>query len=263
MQDKAPVQQILSKSVTPDIPSHCAWFLFLRCHDELTLEMVPENERKEIFDFYCREDKWQFRQHSGVSARLADLCQLNPDWIRMAHSLLLTIIGTPILFYGDEFAMQNDEEYYEESLIVNGGIHDSRNYNRGRLNTKWTKFEEAIKDEKTLSAIVHHDLKQKLRVRSEFSWLGLPTTDVRILDLVDVHGTPKNNILAYERVYNDEGLLAVHNLSDKPCEVVLPYTFKVHKDLLDKPIHVENSNMTLPAYGHAWLKLDKKTNSVV
>jgi maltose alpha-D-glucosyltransferase/alpha-amylase len=254
IQDKAPVQQILSPLVTPEIPSHCSWFLFLRCHDELTLEMVPESERREIFNFYCRNEKWQFRQHSGVSARLADLCNLNSDWIKMAHSLLLTIIGTPILFYGDEFAMQNDDDYYEEALLVSGGIHDTRNYNRGRLNTRWEMFEEEINKESSLSAIVHNDLKKKLQVRKQFEWLG-KTCAVNVLDCKNKEGNVVNNILAYERTSGDEGLVVVHNLSDRECDVVLPYPVASEKDLLDQDLQVENGMLRLKGYGHVWLRL--------
>jgi len=267
IQDKRPVQQVLDPLITPDIPSHCAWLLFLRCHDELTLEMVPEEERREIFNFYCRQEKWQFRQHSGVSARLADLCKLNPAWIKMAHSLLLTIIGTPILFYGDEFGMTNDDEYYEEALRISGGIHDTRNYNRGRLNTRWSQFERDVQNSNSMTGIVHNDLKHKLSVRKQFDWIGKCST-VSVIDCKDTQGLIAKNILAYERVGPHEALLCVHNLSDNHSTIELPYTVEAGteaKDLLNQQVTVdaERNIVTLEGYGHVWLRLDKQNNSVL
>jgi len=267
IQDKKPVQQVLDPLITPDIPIHSAWFLFLRCHDELTLEMVPEEERKEIFNFYCRDEKWQFRQHSGVSARLADLCQQNPAWIKMAHSLLLTIIGTPILFYGDEFAMTNDDEYYEEALRVSGGIHDTRNYNRGRLNTRWKQYERDANNMETLTGLVYSDLKNKLRVRKQMDWLG-KCSSVNVIDCKDAEGIVANNILAYERCTTNDALLCVHNLRNSSSTIILPYDVEAGtdtKDLLNQYVEVdsERNMLKLDAYGHVWLRLDKQNNTVL
>jgi len=255
IQNKSPVQDVLSPDVTPDIPSHCAWFMFLRCHDELTIEMVPPNERKQIFDFYCRDEKWQFRQHCGVSARLADLLNYNPDLIRMAHSLLMSIIGTPIMFYGDEFAMTNDDDYYEEALKISG-IYDTRNYNRGRLNNKWSHFEEKLEDKNSLTSLVHFDLKNKIKVRRQFDWLG-KNLNVNVINVRDVHDQVCDHILAYERKSKDgELLLFVHNLKDAHTSFKMNHSISSQADLLGAEIDVQGDVYSLNAYGHLWLKIN-------
>jgi maltose alpha-D-glucosyltransferase / alpha-amylase len=103
-----PIKKILEE-FTPIIPKTSQWFVFLRCHDELTLEMVSKDEQKELFQFYCKDEKWSFRNQLGISSRLVNLLDFDVKKIHLVNSILLTIIGTPIIFYGDEFGKPNDE----------------------------------------------------------------------------------------------------------------------------------------------------------
>ncbi len=89
-QNRTPILQTLDPKVTPPIPESCQWFILLRCHDELTLEMVTPEERKIIHDHYCRDPRWDFREGEGISARLADLMDFDAQKINMANSIMLS-----------------------------------------------------------------------------------------------------------------------------------------------------------------------------
>lgn len=99
--DITPLVWILDR--TPPIPSDCQWCTFLRNHDELTLEMVTEEERQWMWDEYAPEPR--MRLNLGIRRRLAPLMDNNRQKIELANSLLLTLPGSPIIYYGDEIGM--------------------------------------------------------------------------------------------------------------------------------------------------------------
>ncbi len=88
---------------TPAIPDICQWGLFLRNHDELTLEMVTSDERDYMYFAYSADPR--MRVNSGIRRRLAPLLDNNRQRIQLLNSLLLSFPGTPILYYGDEIGM--------------------------------------------------------------------------------------------------------------------------------------------------------------
>jgi len=90
-------------SVTPEIPSNCQWVTFLRNHDELTLEMVSVEERKWMWEQYAPNPR--MRINMGIRRRLAPLLDNDRRKIELAHCMLLTLPGSPILYYGDEICM--------------------------------------------------------------------------------------------------------------------------------------------------------------
>jgi maltose alpha-D-glucosyltransferase / alpha-amylase len=99
-----PIRWILER--TPAIPASCQWVVFLRNHDELTLEMVTEEERAFMYAHYAPEPV--MRLNVGIRRRLAPLCDFDRARIELLHSLLMTLPGTPILYYGDEIGMGDD-----------------------------------------------------------------------------------------------------------------------------------------------------------
>ncbi len=100
-EDRHPITEILSQ--TPDIPDNCQWALFLRNHDELTLEMVTDEERDYMYRAYAADPR--MRLNLGIRRRLAPLVQNSRRRIELLHSLLFSLPGTPVIYYGDEIGM--------------------------------------------------------------------------------------------------------------------------------------------------------------
>ena len=100
-EDRLPITDIMAQ--TPDIPDNCQWGLFLRNHDELTLEMVTDDERDYMYLAYSADP--HMRINVGIRRRLAPLVDNNRRRIELLNSLLLSFPGTPIMYYGDEIGM--------------------------------------------------------------------------------------------------------------------------------------------------------------
>ena len=100
-EDRHPIADILRQ--TPDIPANCQWGIFLRNHDELTLEMVTDKERDYLWNFYAADKR--MRLNLGIRRRLAPLLENDLRKIQLMNSLLLSMPGTPIVYYGDEIGM--------------------------------------------------------------------------------------------------------------------------------------------------------------
>jgi maltose alpha-D-glucosyltransferase/alpha-amylase len=88
---------------TPDIPENCQWAMFLRNHDELTLEMVTDEERDYMYQSYAADP--QMRINVGIRRRLAPLVENSRRRIELLNGLLMSMPGTPIIYYGDEIGM--------------------------------------------------------------------------------------------------------------------------------------------------------------
>jgi maltose alpha-D-glucosyltransferase / alpha-amylase len=100
-EDRHPITEILRQ--TPDIPDNCQWAMFLRNHDELTLEMVTDEERDYMYQSYAADP--QMRINVGIRRRLAPLLENSRRRIELLHGLLFSMPGTPVLYYGDEIGM--------------------------------------------------------------------------------------------------------------------------------------------------------------
>jgi maltose alpha-D-glucosyltransferase / alpha-amylase len=100
-EDRHPIVEILRQ--TPDIPENCQWGLFLRNHDELTLEMVTDEERDYMYQSYAADP--QMRINVGIRRRLATLMENSRRRIELMNSLMFTLPGTPVIYYGDEIGM--------------------------------------------------------------------------------------------------------------------------------------------------------------
>ena len=100
-EDRHPITEIMQQ--TPDIPETCQWAIFLRNHDELTLEMVTDKERDYMYQMYAAEPR--ARLNLGIRRRLAPLMDNDLDKIKLMNSLLLSMPGSPIIYYGDEIGM--------------------------------------------------------------------------------------------------------------------------------------------------------------
>jgi maltose alpha-D-glucosyltransferase/alpha-amylase len=105
-EERTPIVEILQQ--TPQIPPTCQWALFLRNHDELTLEMVTDEDRDYMYREYARDVR--MRLNLGIRRRLAPLMENGRRRIELMHSILFSLPGTPVLYYGDEIGM--GDNYY-------------------------------------------------------------------------------------------------------------------------------------------------------
>lgn len=101
MEDRYPIIDIIDQ--TPEIPENCQWGIFLRNHDELTLEMVTDEERDYMYKVYTKDP--QAKINVGIRHRLAPLLENNRNKIELMNMLLFSLPGTPIVYYGDEIGM--------------------------------------------------------------------------------------------------------------------------------------------------------------
>lgn len=128
---------------TPQIPKTAAWGMFLRVHDELTLEMVSPEVRKIVYNDLIAKGA-EFRKGFGISGRLSNFLDKNPDRIEMAYSILFSLPGIPIIYYGDEVGVTNNFENAKISALLRSknkianllSVFDSRDINRGKVSAK-------------------------------------------------------------------------------------------------------------------------------
>ncbi len=121
---------ILAEARFPALPPGCSWLTFLHCHDEVALDLLAPPEREDLVRTLGREPSWVFRGGQGVSGRLFELLDRDPQWTILAFSLLFSLPGTPVLYYGDEIASTNNRRFYEEKARQTG-FPDSRFLHRG------------------------------------------------------------------------------------------------------------------------------------
>ena len=100
-EDATPIYEILRQ--TPHIPENCQWGLFLRNHDELTLEMVTDEERDYMYAEYAKDPRMKL--NLGIRRRLAPLLDNGRSEIELLHAIMFSLPGSPVLYYGDEIAM--------------------------------------------------------------------------------------------------------------------------------------------------------------
>jgi maltose alpha-D-glucosyltransferase/alpha-amylase len=212
-EDRFPVIDILQQ--TPPIPENCQWGIFLRNHDELTLEMVTDEERDYMYRFYAQD--LRARINLGIRRRLAPLLGNHRRRIELMNGLLLSLPGTPIIYYGDEIGM-GDNVYLGDRNGVRTPMQWSADRNAGfsRANPQKLYLPIIIDPEYHYEA-VNVDTQQK-NPYSLLWWMK------RLIALRKRHkafgrGTleflqPENNkILAFLRRYQDERILVVANLS--------------------------------------------------
>lgn len=248
-----PVRETLSTSVTPEIPEGVQWFTFLRCHDELSLELVyvTEEDRRYIHESYCKKPEWDFRKGQGISARLSELMDRDPSKIALIYSIMLTLPGTPVIYYGDEFGKLNDEGYYKE-MIQKTGKDDTRFLVRGKID--WQKLEKKLKDEESFESRVFDSLSNLLNTRKEHDSFGKGS--INWLEAIDGEGNPLDEVLIFEREYKDEKLLIINNLSGKPITMKWPCGPDIPgADLLGQPIREAGGNVSLEGRGFRWIDL--------
>jgi maltose alpha-D-glucosyltransferase / alpha-amylase len=212
-EDRFPIIDILEQ--TPVIPENCQWGIFLRNHDELTLEMVTDEERDYMYRVYAQDP--QMRINLGIRRRLAPLLGNHHRRIELMNGLLFSLPGSPILYYGDEIGM-GDNVYLGDRNGVRTPMQWSSDRNAGfsRANPQKLYLPIIIDPEYHYEAVnveaqennPHSFLwwmKRQIALRKRYRAFGRGTMEV-------LH--PENRkILAFLRRYHDECILVVANLS--------------------------------------------------
>src|SRR5487761_712003 len=216
-EDRHPIVEIMDQ--TPDIPDACQWAVFLRNHAELTLEMVTSRERDYMYQAYAADTR--SRLNLGIRRRLAPLMENDPERIKLMNSLLLSMPGSPIIYYGDEIGM-GDNFYLGDRNGVRTPMQWSPDRNAGfsRADPQKLYLPVIIDPEYRYEAV---NVENQLRNPSSFLWWTK-----RLLAIVRKHFRafgrgemeflyPENNkILAFIRKYKEERLLVAMNLSRNP-----------------------------------------------
>ncbi|HSQ39754.1 MAG TPA: alpha-amylase family glycosyl hydrolase, partial [Anaerolineales bacterium] len=258
--DCAPILSVMAR--TPELPAPCQWGTFLRCHDELTLEMVTPEERTFMWNFYAPEPR--MRLNLGIRRRLAPLLDNDRRRIEVVNSMLLTLIGSPFIYYGDEIGMGdniwlNDRDGVRTPMqwdaSLNAGFSDApaeRLYAPVIEDAVYGYQQVTVAAQGADDGSLWHWMQRALRIRKQH-----PVFSRGTLCFLE----PENPaILAYLRSDGAQMILVINNLSAAPQKFALDlsaYTNKVPRDLLADitwdPIGASPYPFTLTPYGYHWL----------
>jgi maltose alpha-D-glucosyltransferase / alpha-amylase len=212
-EDRHPITEILRQ--TPDIPDNCQWGLFLRNHDELTLEMVTDEERDYMYQAYAADPR--MRINVGIRRRLAPLVENSRRRIELLHSLLFSLPGTPVIYYGDELGM-GDNIYLGDRNGVRTPMQWTGDRNAGFSRADPARlFAPPIMD----PVYGYQSINVEAQERSPFSLLNWMKRLIALRKQVKVFGrgtlefipSANRKILAYVRRHEEESILCVANLS--------------------------------------------------
>ena len=265
--DRFPITDIMQQ--TPEIPESCQWAIFLRNHDELTLEMVTSSERDYLWQVYAADK--QARINLGIRRRLAPLLERDRRRIELMTSLLLSMPGTPVLYYGDEIGM-GDNIHLGDRDGVRTPMQWSADRNGG--------FSRADPEQLVLPVILgplygYEAVNVEAQQRDPHSLLNWTRRMLAKRQQTKVFGRgtlhflyPGNrSILAYLREYEGEVLMCVANLSNasQPVELDLSdMSGRVPVELLGgtpfPTIGELPYLLTLPPYGFYWFDLSASAN---
>lgn len=262
LEDRKPIIEILEQ--TPEIPDSCQWFIFLRNHDELTLEMVTDVERDYMYDEYAMDKT--MRINRGIRRRLAPMMNNDRRRIELLNGLLMSLPGTPIVYYGDEIGM-GDNIY----LGDRNGVRTPMQWN-GRRNAGFSLADP----ERLYAPVISNDVYgyQAVNVesqeRSEHSLLQWMKSLIQVRNAFRVfsRGTiqflnPSNHrVLAYIRQFGAEIVLVVNNLSNSAQAVELDmqgYKGYVPIEMFGRNLFPRFTNLpyllTLGPYQFFWFQL--------
>jgi maltose alpha-D-glucosyltransferase/alpha-amylase len=212
-EDRTPIVDIIRQ--TPEIPTDCQWAIFLRNHDELTLEMVTDDERDYMYREYARDSR--MRINVGIRRRLAPLMENGRRQIEIMNALLMSLPGTPIVYYGDEIGM-GDNVYLGDRNGVRTPMQWSADRNAGFSVAEGAAlYSPVIADppysyhsvnvasqERTPTSLLRW-MRRLIGVRQKYHAFGRGT-----FEALDPHN---RRVLVFLRRWRDEVVLCVNNLS--------------------------------------------------
>jgi len=249
---------------TPPIPEECQWCTFLRNHDELTLEMVTEEERQWMWQEYAPEPRMKL--NLGIRRRLAPLLDNDRRKIEVANSILFTLTGSPIIYYGDEIGM-GDNIWLEDRNGVRTPMQWTGGPETGFSEAAPERFyapviEKAPYGPDTINVVdqqadpgsLYHTIQKMIAIRKQYKAFGWGS--FRWIDT----GNPA--IAAYLRQYGEQRLLIINNLSDQlqPISIYLSRIKRIYpRDILnDRRLPALRDNylgLMLTPYRYLWLKM--------
>jgi maltose alpha-D-glucosyltransferase/alpha-amylase len=261
-EEAAPILEILRQ--TPDIPDNCQWGLFLRNHDELTLEMVTDEERDYMYSEYAKDPRMKL--NVGIRRRLAPLLDGGRAEIELMTAILFSLPGSPVLYYGDEIAM-GDNVYLGDRDGVRTPMQWTQDRNGGFSRADFAQLYapplmdpvygyQAINVEAQLRAPASllRWTRRFIALRKEHPVFGLGTYEPL---------EPSNGkVFAHVRRYEDDVVLCVHNLARSAQAVELDlgaYEGRVPEEMFGRtrfpPIGELPYLLTLAPRGFFWFLL--------
>ena len=269
MEDRFPIIDILEQ--TPNIYESCQWALFLRNHDELTLEMVTDEERDYMYRVYAKDP--HARINLGIRRRLAPLMDNNRRRIELMNALLFSFPGTPVIYYGDEIGM-GDNYYLGDRNGVRTPMQWSPDRNAGFSKANPQKlympviidpeyhFESLnVENQQRNPSSLLWWMKRVIAMRKRFKAFGRGSLEFLLPD------NPK--ILAFIRKYEEESILIVANLSRyfQVAELDLSaYAGCIPEEVVGQsrfPIIRESPYvLTLGPHNYLWLLLKKEEEAI-
>ena len=267
-EDRFPVTDIMRQ--TPEIPANCQWAMFLRNHDELTLEMVTDAERDYLWSTYAVDPR--ARINVGIRRRLAPLMDNDRRKIELMNSILMSMPGTPIIYYGDEIGM-GDNIFLGDRNGVRTPMQWSPDRNGGFSRSDPAQlYLPCIMDPVYGFSAVNVEAQS----RSASSLLNWTKRLISVRKSTKVFGRgtltfvrPTNrSVLAYVRQLDDEAILCVANLSRSAQAVELDLSAwegRMPQEMLGRVNFPRIGQLpylvTLPPYGFFWFQLNKEPGS--
>ena len=221
LEDRKPIIEILDQ--TPAIPENCQWCIFLRNHDELTLEMVTDVERDYMYDEYATDKT--MRINLGIRRRLAPMMENDRRRIELLNGLLMSMPGTPIVYYGDEIGMGDniylgDRNGVRTPMQWNGGTNagfsfadPERLYSPLISNSVYGYQVVNVDSQRRFSHSLLSWMKALIKTRNSYRVFSRGT--------MEFFRPSNHRVLAYIRELGNEKILVVNNLSSSAQAVEL------------------------------------------
>lgn len=248
------IKEIMQR--TPPIPENCQWCTFLRNHDELTLEMVTPQERQWMWEQYAPDPRMKI--NLGIRRRLAPLLDHNHRKIELANSLLFTLPGSPIIYYGDEIGMGDNLDLPDRNGVrtpmqwddsINAGFTTGKAFSefaKGASDYKRINVANQLNDKNSL----FYSIKRMIAVRKTHAAFGSSS-----IEWVE---TGNQAVAVYLRKYEDDIILILNNLSGSTQRVKAPVEYqKTYIDLFTGDSHLLNEELTLKPYAYLWWQMKK------
>ena len=270
MEDRHPITDIFDQ--TPEIPENCQWATFLRNHDELTLEMVTDEERDFMYNVYASDRT--ARINLGIRRRLAPLMDNDRNKIELLNVLLMSLPGTPVLYYGDEIGM-GDNYYLGDRDGVRTPMQWNNNENAG--------FSEANPHSLYLPVIRDTEYsyrwvnvrRQQQNPNSLLNWtkkLLAKRKSFKVFGRGKIHWLKPDNgrVLAFVREFEDERVVVIVNLSRHPQALTLDlgeYDGSKVREAFGRTyfndIGRDPYQVTLSGHGYYWLEIETATGPTI